>query len=542
MNEIKINRSAHICAWAAWGTVFSGFAASAEGRDLKKPNVLFIIADDLAARLGCYGDSAAVTPALDQLAAEGVLFERAYAAGTVCTPSRKSFLTGLSVATVGHGNNNFMKDHPETMTLPRWFREHGYQTAKVGKVEHTDEYAGPLDWDSVLKEKPVSNKGAKTLRYKGKEGIELGYSIVRPDHEPTIDQARTDAFADFINHQWSRTKPFFFALGLHSPHAPWDVQQKHLSLHPVGRISLPVAPAGATPMTKPPGYSGRCFAALFDGPEEMRAGLASSFPSIGGGPEASVDDAVQKQMIQAYSAAVSMMDEMTGRVLQLLEQQGLAENTLVVFTSDQGYFLGYRNLWSKHYLYPDVIRVPLIIRAPGLTRPAGRAGGVVELLDLFPTLCELAGLPIPDGLDGTSFVPLLREPELEGKPAAYAAGILFGGQAVITRDWLCIDWAGGKRFMPTGLREEVGKDAADVLSRLAGTNSPNNEIKIRLDGSHRWIDIEVDLEASREFYHIEADPNAWFDLSGNPEVQKEMMRHLELIRNKFGRQSQGIIP
>ena len=534
MNGTKINKAAHAWVWAAWGTVFSGFAAPAEGRDMK-PNVLFIIADDLAARLGCYGDSTAVTPALDQLAAEGVLFERAYAAGTVCTPSRKSFLTGLSVATVGHGNNNFMKDHPETMTLPRWFREHGYQTAKVGKVEHTDEYAGPLDWDSVLKEKPVSNKGAKTLRYKSKEGIELGYAIVRPDHEPTIDQARTDAFADFVSNQWNRSQPFFFALGLHSPHAPWDFQQKHLNLHPAERISLPVAPAGATPMTKPPGYSGRCFAALFDGSEEMRARLASSFPSIGGGPEASVDDAVQKQMIQAYSAAVSMMDEMTGRVLQLLEQQGLAENTLVVFTSDQGYFLGYRNLWSKHYLYPDVLRVPLIVRAPGLTRPAGRAGGVVELLDIFPTLCELAGLPIPDGLDGTSFVPLLKEPELEGKPAAYAAGILFGGQAVITRDWLCIDWVGGKRFLPTGLRAEDGKDPADVVSRLAGTNSPNNEIKIRLDGPQRWIDVEVDLAVSREFYHIGNDPKAWFDLSGNPEVRTEMMRHLELIQRKFGR-------
>ncbi len=538
MKGTKTNKLAHAWVWAAWGTVFSGFSAPAENRDVK-PNVLFIIADDLAVRLGCYGDAAAVTPNLDKLASEGVLFERAYAAGTVCTPSRKSFLTGLSVATVGRGNNNFMKDHPETMTLPRWFREHGYQTAKVGKVEHADEYAGPLDWDSVLKEKPVSNKGAKTLRYKSKEGIELGYSIVRPDNEPTIDQARTEAFAGFISNQWNRSQPFFFALGLHSPHAPWDVQQKHLNLHPTERISLPVAPAGATPMTKPPRYAGHCFAALFDGSQEMRDRLADSFPAIGGGPGVAVDDLVQQQMIQAYSAAVSMMDEMTGRVLQLLEQQGLAGNTIIVFTSDQGYFLGYRNLWSKHYLYPDVLRVPLIVRAPSLTRPAGRAGGVVELLDLFPTLCGLAGLPIPDGLDGTSFVPLLRDPEREGKAAAYAEGILYGGQAVITRDWLCIDWAGGKRFLPTGLREEVGKDAADIVSRLAGTNSPNNEIKIRLDGSHRWIDIEVDLAASREFYHIGNDPKAWFDLSGNPAVQAELLRHLELLKRESGRQNQG---
>jgi arylsulfatase A-like enzyme len=434
-----------------------------------------------------------------------------------------------------------MKDHPETMTLPRWFREHGYQTAKVGKVQHTDEYEGPLDWDLILKEKPVSNKGAKTIRYKNRAGAELGYSIVRPDSEPTIDQARAEAFADFISNQWSRTQPFFFALGLHSPHAPWDVQQKHLNLHPAERISLPAAPEGATPMTKPPRYAGHCFAALFDGSQEMRDRLAASFPAIGGGAGVAVDDLVQKQMTQAYDAAVSMMDEMTGRVLQLLEQQGLAENTLVVFTSDQGYFLGYRNLWSKHYLYPEVLRVPLIVRAPGLTRTAGRAGGVVELLDLFPTLCELAGLSIPDGLDGTSFVPLLRDPEREGKAAAYAEGILYGGQAVITRDWLCLDWAGGKRFVPTGLRAEDGKDPADVLSRLACETSWNKDIKIHLAGSQRWIDIEVDLAASREFYHIGNDPKAWFDLSGNPTVQTEMLRHLELLKRKFGRQNQGVL-
>lgn len=523
-------KTVQVCAWASLGTLASGFSAPAE-EPASKPNVLFIIADDLNTRLGCYNDASAVTPALDKLAAGGVLFERAYAAGAVCTPSRKSFLTGLSIRKTGAGNNNFMKEHPATMTLPRWFREHGYQTAKVGKVQHTDDYEGPLDWDSILKEKPNSRQGATIIHYKSRAGTQLGHSIMRPDNEPTIDQTRTDAFADFIDKQWNRSKPFFFALGFHSPHAPWDFQQRHLNLHPTERIPLPVAPAGATPMTKPPSYAGQCFAALFDGSEELHDRVAAAFPAIGGGPGVAVDEAVQKQMIQAYYAAVSAMDEMVGRAVQLLEQQGLADNTIVIFTSDQGYFLGYRDLWSKHYLYPEVLRVPLIVCAPGLRKPAGRAGGVVELLDIFPSLCELAGLPTPDGLDGSSFVPLLRAPEREGKSAAYAEGIMYGGQAVITRDWLCLDWPGGKQFMPSGLRAAEGEDPTAVLRGLAAdTNSRHKEITIRLDGPQRWIDVEVDLDASREFYHIGNDPQGWFDLSRNPGVQQEMMRHLELLR------------
>jgi arylsulfatase A-like enzyme len=430
----------------------------AGGENLQQPNVLFIIADDLATRLGCYGDSAAVTPHLDKLASEGVLFERAYAAGTVCTPSRKSFLTGLSVATVGHGNNNYLKDHPEAMTLPRWFREHGYQTAKVGKVQHTDEYEGPLDWDlnlNLTEKFPGGNVGKVRTNLVSKTGQVMGTIDVRQDDQASIDEGRTDVFKKFLGSLRDSSKPFFFALGCHSAHLPHEANLRHYKMHPLERMPLTIAPAGATPMVKPSDLK------IFQDLQED----------------------TQRQAIQGYYAAVSGLDEQIGRALKFLEEQGLAGNTIVVFASDQGYCLGYRNCWAKHIVYPAVLRVPLIVRYPGMPNAGSRTAGLVELLDIFPSLCELSGLPIPDGLDGTSFVPLVKNPAGEGKVAVYARGILFGEPVVTTRDWTYMEWDNG---------------------------------------------------ALKEFYHISKDTQAWFNLSANPEVQPEMNRHKELLRMEFG--------
>ncbi len=442
---------------ASAGALHGAVPAPAGKVNPQQPNVLFIIADDLATRLGCYGDSAAVTPNLDKLASEGVLFERAYAAGTVCTPSRKSFLTGLSVATVGHGNNNYLKDHPEAMTLPRWFRENGYQTAKVGKVQHTDEYEGPLDWDlnlNLTEKFPGGNVGKVRTPILGNDGQPLGHVDVRQDDQETIDEGRTDVFKKFIGSMREPSKPFFFVLGCHAPHGPNEANLRHYQMHPLAKVPLVIQPAGATPMVKSVNF--RFFQEL---PEDT-----------------------QRLAIQGYYAAVSGLDEQIGRALKFLEEQGLSENTIVVFASDQGYCLGYRNCWAKHIVYPAVLQVPLIVRYPGMPNAGGRTAGLVELLDIFPSLCELAGLPIPDGLDGTSFVPLVKNPAGEGKPAAYAKGIMSGEPVVTTRDWSYIEWDGG---------------------------------------------------ALKEFYHIRKDPNAWFNLSANPEVQPEMKRHKELLRMEF---------
>ena len=501
--------------------------AAENARPQTRLNVLFVIADDLNTRLGCYGDKQAHTPGLDRLAAEGVLFERAYAQAVVCTPSRKSFLTGLSPKITGPQNNNFMQEHPQTMTLPRWFRQNGYQTARVGKVEHTPEYAGPLDWDLSIQEKPLPAKGLATYKFTDRNGTMLGFSQVRPDGQPTTDETNAHSFETFLLEQWDRTKPFFFALGFHAPHLPWEVQQHHLALHPLEQMPLVTTPAGATPMSKPPGYIPRMLSTLHNSPESVPTSAASANQvSL---YNSAIDQDTQRHMQQAYYASVSMMDEQLEGVLRFLENQGLADDTLVVFTSDQGYFLGYRGLWSKHYLYPEVLRVPLIVRVPGKAKGA-RAPGIVELVDLFPTFVELASLPTPSGLEGESFAPLLKDPTLPGKPAAYAQGILYGGCAVTTERFTLLDWKARPWMRPTQLRAGPSEDPLKVIQNLAGT-ALRKEVEFELDGPQRWINVQVPIEASREFYNLKNDPAAWFNLEGNPD--QEFLRHQHLLDAHF---------
>ena len=426
------------------------------------PNVLFLIADDLATRLGCYGDKAAITPQLDRLASEGVLFERAYAAGTVCTPSRKSFITGLNVKTIGWGNNNFLKDNPDAMTMPRWFREHGYLTAKVGKVQHKDEYEGPKDWDFNLNETekfPAGNEGKVRNFLESEDGKRLMIADVRRDDQHSIDQGRTEAFERFIENKWDRSKPFFFALGFHSTHQPNEANKRYYEMHSLAKMPLTVAPAGATPMTKP-------------FPEDFKW-WSKQF-----------SEDQQRQAIQAYYAAVTMLDDLVGQAVRFLEEQGVADHTIIVFTADQGYNLGYRDVWAKHILYPSVLRVPLIVRYPDMKNRGVRAEGLVELLDIFPTLTDLAGLSTPDGLDGESFVPLMEYPAKAGKPAAYAQGILHNGSgiAVTTKDSTYLEWDNG---------------------------------------------------AFREFYDLSKDPDAWFNRVDNPEFRREVETHQNLLHQYF---------
>lgn len=427
-----------------------------------RKNVLFLVADDLSDRLGCYGDKAAVTPGLDRLAADGVLFERAYAAGSVCTPSRKSFLTGLGVRTVGWGGNNYLKDNPNTMTLPRWFREHGYQTVKVGKLQHTDEFEGPQCWDVNLNKTerlPEGNIGKVRTELVSEDGKPVATVDVRLDDQHSIDEGRTDAFVNFIKSKRDPSKPFFFALGYHAPHEPHEANKRHYDLHPLEKMMPVVPPAGATPMSKP-------------------------FPKTFKHWSDQVSDQVLRKALQGYYAAVSGMDEQVGHALDFLESEGLADNTIVVFTSDHGYCLGYRDCHAKHIQYPPVLRVPLIVRYPGMPHRGAKVEGLVELLDIFPTLTELAGLPTPGGLDGTSFVPLMRDPAKEGKPAAYAQEILHNGRgiAVTTKDATYLQW---------------------------------------------------DKGAFREFYLLGEDPDGWINRVDNPELRSAVDRHQELLHSHF---------
>ncbi len=386
-----------------------------------KTNVLFLVADDLAARLGCYGDPAAITPNLDRLAGEGVRFARAFAQGSVCIPSRTSFMLGLNNR---HAKSDHFLRNPDTMTLGRWFREHGYQTFSVGKIDHTEEYTDPKAWDirvPITEAKPPAKIGPRIRLDEdlGQKRTNISMVGVADRAEALDDWARTERAIQFLEKERDPQKPFLAVVGFHSPHLPWDSTRAIHESHDPAKFTLEPTPADASPL--PP-------------------------KSLLREPGLEMSEARQREGQRGYYSAVTVLDAQIGRLLGRLQTAGLAENTVVVFTSDQGYHLGWRGQWNKHTLSEQVLRVPLIVRHPHGAKGAV-AEGIVELLDLFPTFCDLAGLPAPATLDGKSFRPLLSDPKAGGKPAAFCwmPAMWGNGRTVRTERWRLIERADGSR-------------------------------------------------------------------------------------------------
>ncbi len=395
-------------------------AVQAADAPARKPNILFLIADDLATRLGCYGDKAAITPNLDRFASDGILFNRAYAQGSVCIPSRTSFMLGLNNR---HANADHFIKHPDTMTLGRWFHEHGYQTFSVGKIDHTDDYGDPKAWDIRVKitdlKPPVNIKRASLNEDLGRKRQRVSLIGLADTPAAVHDWLRVERTIQFFEKERDARKPFFAAVGFHSPHVPWDTLRTIHEKHAPAKFTLEPTPPDAAVL--PPG-------------------------SLRDVPPIEMSEARQREGQRGYYAAVTMLDEQVGRLLDALRAKGLLENTVVVFTSDQGYHLGWRGQWCKHSIDEQVLRVPLIVRLPLGLRGA-KANGIVELLDLFPTFCELAGLPAPDKLDGKSFLPLLKNPKAEGKPGAFCSmpQMWGGGRTVRTQRWRLVERLDGSR-------------------------------------------------------------------------------------------------
>ena len=219
----------------------------------EKPNLLFLIADDLATRLGSYGDAAAITPHLDRLAAEGVVFTKAYCQGAVCTPSRTSFMLGLNTR---HANADHFRHHPDTMTMGRWFREHGYQTFSVGKIDHTEEYLDPQAWEIRARDadvKPPVTQGRRTSLEEdlGTRKRRVSHLGIEEQPEALLDWARAERAIRFFDEERDETRPFFAAIGFHSPHGPWDTTRAIHERHDPAKFAPEITPADVAPL--PPG-------------------------------------------------------------------------------------------------------------------------------------------------------------------------------------------------------------------------------------------------------------------------------------------------
>jgi arylsulfatase A-like enzyme len=410
----------------------AAFGASAESR----PNVLLILSDDLAATLGCYGYPAVKTPNLDALAKRGVKFDRAYCQFPHCNPSRASFLSGLRPNTtrVTLNEDNLYDNIPGVVTLPAFFRQQGYATARAGKIFHLGVPAGtesrddPKGWDfgTPFKDErpyPPSRESAVKVKTGRKQGLPW-QEIPCTDDDLVDGNFAREAIAWLERRD--RAKPFFLAVGFHRPHLPLVAPAKYFDLYPLESIVLPKEPDNDEADIPLPARNGSVEQyAMTATPEQRRAS------------------------IRGYLATVSYMDAQAGRVLDALKRLGVADNTIIVVSGDHGWHLGEHGLWHKRSLFEQSARVPFIIHAPGVNGNGQSSSSLVELLDIFPTLCDLAGLKPPAVLQGKSLRPVLNDPRATVHDAAFTqarrgANASNWGRSVRTARWRCTEWDEGR--------------------------------------------------------------------------------------------------
>ncbi|QDU21076.1 sulfatase [Urbifossiella limnaea] len=387
-------------------------SAAPAGAQPARLNVLFVMADDLRCDLGCYG-AAARTPNLDALAARGVRFDRAYCQQAVCNPSRSSLLTGRRPDTLQLWSNgmHFRERNPDVLTLPQLFLRNGYEARCVGKVFHnwhTTQKGDRRSWsaDEFLH---YANHGDDAPQVRGVLPPNVAGAFPRQygsvplcERRDVPDEAYYDGrvAAEAVRVIGEvKDKLFFLAVGFWKPHAPFNAPKRYWDVYHSPEVPgyNPARPVGGPDV------------ALHDGREILGIPPARFTPTA----------AQAAEMRHGYLANVSYLDAQVGKVLQALADNGLTGRTIVVFLSDHGYHLGEHSLWGKTSCYELDARVPLIVATPNMTSAGRTASGLVELVDLYPTLTGLTGLDAPQELDGTSFAPLLANPTRVGKAVAF---------------------------------------------------------------------------------------------------------------------------
>jgi len=422
-----------------------------------RPNILFITVDDLKPMLGCYGDQSVKTPNIDRLAARGTVFMNNYCQQAVCAASRMSMFTGLRPDTTGVTDlKTDLRVHlPDAKTMQQVFKENGYETLGCGKVMHGSKNEDPPSWSVPFMHDEnliyadgwkipadlqyqaeeihaafaqVEKENIKGWKQKKDRAVELG---ARPPFE-CID-APDDAYADGAMATWSieqihelskENKPFFITVGFHKPHLPFVAPKKYWDLY--DRADIHPAPI-QTPPEGAPDYAGHTWG-------EMRG--YTSIPK-GKGPLPLERHA---ELIHAYHACVSYIDAQVGRLLDALDESGAADNTIIILWGDHGWHLGDHGWWCKHTNYEQSTKAPLIISAPGMN--SFKAKTMSEFVDVYPTLCELTGVDSPDGLQGKSLVPALKDPAVKIKDfsiSQFPRGNIMG-YALRTPRYRYVEW------------------------------------------------------------------------------------------------------
>ncbi len=415
------------------------FAAStltpflSSGQNARNTNVLFIAVDDLNTRLGCFGDPVAKTPNIDRLAARAVRFERAYCQYPLCNPSRTSLLSGKRPDTTRVLDN---RTPPRTylgdvVFLPEYFRKNGYFTARVGKIAH-GLFEDAVTWDisessagrpaaGALREvrRNAEKKQKKAAPDAPEGGVKLSWTMT--DNADAAEPDGRTALRIIELMEQNKGRPFFLGAGFHKPHLPWVAPKKYFDMYPAEKIKLP------------------------DTPPNDRDDIPPIALTRTAGDD-SMTERERRQAIAAYHAATTFMDAQVGLLLDALDRLKLWDNTVVVLFGDHGWHLNeHLGLWRKMTVFEESAHAPLMVAAPGLR--GGRASPrFVEFVDIYPSLAELCGLPDPPGMEGLSFVPLLKDPQRAWKKAAFTV-VLHGktlGRSVRTDRYRYTEWGDEK--------------------------------------------------------------------------------------------------
>lgn len=416
----------------------------------QRTNVLFIVVDDLNTELGCYGNRIVKSPNIDRLAARGVRFDRAYCQYALCGPSRASFLGGRRPETTGiyvisKGPRQAM---PEAVMLPQLFRQTGYSSLGAGKVYHSAGHNDPLSWDYYQDGDgdDEQEKAALQARYGGADRVPR-YYILDGDGSKTRDGLNTRLIASKLSEHAKSNTPFFLAMGYHKPHLPWTAPKRFFDLYPTNSIPKPESFS----MQKIPAIALQTELARSDQPESRVAAIA------------------------AYYACISFMDENLGMLLDTMDRHNLWENTVVVLVSDNGYHLGdHGGLWCKHSLFENATRVPLIIAGAGV--PKGKVvSQPVELIDLYPTVTELASLKAPPELEGKSLVPVMTTDKSASNAHAYSMVYHYDadmeadvvGRSVRTPSYRYTEWGNARQDRELYLSDRIPYEYTNLIDESA---------------------------------------------------------------------------
>lgn len=443
----------------------TAFATAADPKPVKM-NVLFIVADDLRDTLGCYGNAAVKSPNIDRLAARGVRFERAYVQYPVCNPSRSSFLSGLRPDRTGVlDNTTVLRDKlPNAVTFPQLLKDNGWHAAAFGKINHLgggrDEALRnrfldlPHSWHEAKSFQPTA--AGKVIEGRNLTGGKLpwcqwGMTAGTDDDQPDGQIAA----AAIARMEASGDKPWLIGAGFLKPHDPFVSPKKYFDLYPPGSLKLTRDAKDQTPA--PP--------------------LAVGFGDLGR-EFAKFSDKDRMEFLRAYYAGVSFVDAQVGRLLDALDRLKLWDRTVVIFLGDHGYHLGERDWWNKNTLFERCCRAPLIVAAPGAKPGVGK--GLVEFVDLYPTIAEFCGVKPPGGLAGQSLRPLLANPTLPGKDAAFTVatrGPKVRGDSIRTDRWRYTEWTDGERELYDHAADpEESKNLAHAAERATVVTELSNRI------------------------------------------------------------------